>query len=86
MTALVLLPLAAGLLLVGAALAWPLAYRAGRNSDRYVGRHRLSWWSEFQLLVQRKPALEWPALHARVLELPAVSAEAYGQPRELVSA
>lgn len=82
MTSLVLLPLAVGVLLVGAALCWPVAYRAGRTADRYVGRHRLGWWSELQLLLQRKP-VEWPPLHARPLELPA---DAYGQPRELVAA
>jgi hypothetical protein len=70
-TALVLLPLAAGLLLAGAAIVWPLAYRvghhAGVNADRYVGRHRLSWTDEVRLLLARKPAaVEWIPVHAFV--------------------
>jgi hypothetical protein len=84
MTALALLPLAAGLLLVGAAIVWPLAYRAGLNSDRYVGRHRLTWSDEVRLLLARKPAaVEWTPVHAFVR--PAVPVDAYGQPRELAA-
>lgn len=71
MTALVLLPLATGLLLAGAAFGWPLAYRAGqtagRNANRYVGRHRLTWTDELRLLLAPKPApVTWTPVHALV--------------------
>ena len=85
MTALVLLPLAAGLLLAGAAVGWPLAYRAGRNADRYVGRHRLTWTDELRLLLAPKPKpVTWTPVHAFVR--PAYPIDPAGQPRELVSA
>lgn len=84
MTALVLYLLGGALLLLGGALTWPLAYRAGVSAQRYRGRHRLGWWAELNTPRRELRTATVGAPRARFAYV--TLSASYWQQRELVAA